>query len=95
LSEEVNAMTTRKIEVFSAGCPLCKDTVELVNRLSCPSCDVTVVDMQDIKGASRARELGVKTVPAVAINSRLADCCAGRGPDETTLREAGLGIPIG
>ena len=88
-------MTTRKIEVFSAGCPLCTDTVELVNRLSCPSCDVTVVDMHDIKGATRARELGVKSVPAVAINGRLADCCAGRGPDEATLRGAGLGQPIG
>ncbi len=83
-------MTTRKIEVFSAGCPLCKDTVDLVNRLSCPSCDVTVVDMQDIKGSTRARDLGVKSVPAVAINGKLADCCAGRGPEEATLRGAGL-----
>jgi glutaredoxin len=87
-------MTTRKIEVFSAGCPLCKDTIELVNRLACPSCDVIVVDMQDIKGATRARELGVKSVPAVAINGKLADCCAGRCPDEAVLREAGLGQPI-
>ena len=86
-------MTTRKIEVFSAGCPLCKDTIELVNRLACPSCEVTVVDTQDIKGATRARELGVKSVPAVAINGKLADCCAGRGPDEATLRGAGLGQP--
>ena len=95
LNKEVNIMTTRKIEVFSAGCPLCKDTVELVNKLSCPSCEVTIVDMQDIKGTTRARELGVKTVPAVAINGKLADCCVGRGPDEATLREAGLGQPIG
>ena len=88
-------MTTRKIEVFSAGCPLCKDTVELVNRLACPSCDVTVVDTQDIQGASRARDLGVKSVPAVAINGQLAGCCTGCGPDEATLRGAGLGQPIG
>lgn len=87
-------MTTRKIEVFSAGCPLCKDTVELVNQLSCTSCDVTIIDMHDIKGVARARELGVRSVPAVAINGKLADCCAGRGPDEDTLRKAGLGRPI-
>jgi hypothetical protein len=30
-------MTTRKIEVFSAGCPLCEDAVKLVNSLACPS----------------------------------------------------------
>ncbi|MBW1791742.1 MAG: thioredoxin family protein [Deltaproteobacteria bacterium] len=88
-------MTTRKIEVFSAGCPLCEDAVKLVNSLACPSCDVTVVDMKDIQGMTRARELGVKSVPAVAINGKLADCCAGRGPDEATLRGAGLGQPIG
>jgi glutaredoxin len=96
-SQEVIQManTTRKIEVFTAGCPLCKDTVELVNRLSCPSCDVTVVDMHDIQGATRARQLGVRSVPAVAINDKLVDCCAGRGPDEASLRSAGLGQPIG
>ncbi len=26
----------RKIEVFSAGCPVCKETIEMVNRISCP-----------------------------------------------------------
>lgn len=88
-------MTIRKIEVFSAGCPLCKETIEMVNRLSCPSCEVEIVDMKDIKGATRARELNVRTVPAVAINGKLAECCAGRGPDEATLRGAGLGQPTG
>ena len=88
-------MTTRKIEIFSAGCPLCEETVEMVNRLACSSCEVEIVDMKDIKGATRARELHVRSVPAVAINGKLADCCAGRGPDEATLRSAGLGQPIG
>ena len=87
-------MATRTIEVFSAGCPLCNDTLEMVNRMACPSCEVTVVDMQDIKGATRARELGVTSVPAVAVNGELAGCCAGRGPDEATLRNIGLGRPI-
>ncbi len=84
-------MTKRTIEVFSAGCPLCRDTVEMVNSLACPSCEVTVVDMHDVEGVTRARELGVRSVPAVAVNGKLADCCAGRGPDEATLRGAGLG----
>ena len=33
--------------------------------------------------------LGVRSVPAVAIDGRLADCCAGRGIDEASLRAAG------
>ncbi len=85
---------TRKIEIFSAGCPLCKETVELVKGLACSSCEVTVVTMQEKQGMTRARELGVRSVPAVAINGKLADCCAGRGPDPATLKAAGLGQPI-
>ena len=84
-------MTTRKIEIFSAGCPLCKETEEMVSKLTCSSCDVSVIDMHDLLEASRARDLGVRSVPAVAINGKLADCCAGRGPNEATLRAAGLG----
>jgi glutaredoxin 3 len=81
----------RTIEIFSAGCPACEDTIQLVNRVACPSCDVTVLDMKHPDVASRAKRLGIRSVPAVVIDGRLADCCAGRGPDEQTLRAAGLG----
>ncbi len=84
----------RKIEVFSAGCAVCDDVVALVNQVACPSCEVTVLDMRDAAVARRARQLGVRSVPAVAIDGKLADCCAGRGPDAGTLRAAGLGQPI-
>lgn len=84
----------RKIEIFSAGCPVCEETINLVNRLACPSCEVEVLDMRRSEVATRAKHLGVRSVPAVAINGELADCCAGRGPDETTLRVAGLGQPL-
>jgi hypothetical protein len=42
----------------------------------------------------RAKSLGIRSVPAVVIDGTLAACCAGRGPDEATLRAAGLGQPI-
>ena len=83
----------RKVEVFSAGCSLCQETVALVNRVACSSCEVTVLDMQDDEVARRAKSLGVRSIPAVAIDGVLAECCAGRGPDEATLRAAGLGQP--
>jgi glutaredoxin 3 len=81
----------RKVEVFSAGCPACEETIELVNRVACPSCEVSVLDMNDPRIASRAKDLGIRSVPAVVIDGKLADCCAGRGPEEATLRAAGLG----
>ena len=83
--------TKRKVEVFSAGCSACQDAVALVQRVACPSCEVSVLDMNDPQVASRAKTLGVRSVPAVVIDGKLADCCAGRGPDEAALRAAGLG----
>lgn len=81
----------RKVEVFSAGCPACQTAVELVNRIACPSCEVTVLDMNDIDVAKRARDLGIRSVPAVAVNGELASCCSDAGIEEQALRAAGLG----
>ncbi|MGH7792648.1 MAG: thioredoxin family protein [Thermodesulfobacteriota bacterium] len=86
--------TKRKIEIFSAGCPACEETVNLVNQVACPSCEVIVLDMRDLDVASRAKSLGIRSVPAVVINGKLADCCVGHGPDEATLKASGLGQPI-
>jgi len=86
--------TKRTIEVFSAGCPACDDAIAMVNNIACPSCDVSVLDMNDPNVASRAKSLGIGSVPAVVIDGKLADCCAERGPDEATLRAAGVGQPL-
>jgi hypothetical protein len=86
--------TKRQIEVFSAGCVVCEETVEMVNRFACPSCEVTVLNMHDPNVARRAQALGIRSVPAVVIDGTLANCCTGRGPDEATLRASGLGQPL-
>lgn len=84
----------RQIEIFSAGCPVCQGTIELVNRIACASCEMSVLDMNNNEVATRAAELGIRSVPAVAINGKLVDCCAGRGVDENVLRAAGIGQPL-
>ena len=84
----------RKVDVFSAGCPVCQDTVDLVQNLACPSCEVTVLDMNDPDVARRATTLGIRSLPAVVINDKLSDCCAGRGVSEDVLRAQGLGQPL-
>jgi len=83
----------RKVEVFSAGCSVCDDTIALVKQLACPSCDVTILDMKDKEVANRAKHLGIKSVPAVVVDGKLAECCAGRGPNEASLKAAGIGKP--
>ncbi len=85
---------TRRVEVFSAGCAVCAETIALVKRLACDSCEVIVRDMADVEVAWRAQQLGVRSLPAVAVDGRLAECCAGRGPDEASLRAAGVGQPL-
>lgn len=85
-------MTRRKVELFTAGCALCAEAVDLLKSLACPSCDVDVVSLQDDEGARRARTVGVRTVPAVAVDGVLLDCCRG-GIDDRALRAAGVGSP--
>ncbi|MGH7779280.1 MAG: thioredoxin family protein [Candidatus Binataceae bacterium] len=85
--------TKRKIEIFSAGCVACDETVATVRRIACSSCEIEVLDMHDPAVATKAKTYGVRTVPAVAVDGRLAACCAGTGPDEASLRAAGVGVP--
>jgi len=81
----------RRVEIFSSDCPICSEAVDLVHRRACDACEVSVLDMHDPQVAKRAKELGVRSIPAVAIDGILAERCAGRGIDESTLRTAGLG----
>ena len=83
----------RQIEVFIAGCPVCDDAISLVNRLACPSCEVTTLDMRTSEVADRAKALGVRSIPAVVIDGKVADCCQ-KGINEETLKTAGLGQPV-
>jgi glutaredoxin len=83
----------RKVEVFSAGCATCHEAIEAITREAGSSAEVIVHDMKDIQVVRRAKELGVRTVPAVVIDGELAACCRGRGVDMEVLRTAGLGRP--
>ena len=84
----------RKIEIFSAGCPVCQEAIAAIKDNACASCAVSILDMNDPAVSSRAKNLGVKSLPAVVIDGKLADCCAGRGPDIEALKVSGLGVPI-
>jgi glutaredoxin 3 len=83
----------RKVELFSAGCPACDRAVELLRRIACPSCEVAILDMRDPAVAQRAEQFGVRSVPAVVVDGKLAACCATRGVDEASLRQEGVSVP--
>jgi predicted DsbA family dithiol-disulfide isomerase len=84
----------RKVEIFAAGCPACEETIALVNDIACPSCEVSILDMKDAAVASRARTLGIRSVPAVVIDGKLASCCQTRGVSADALKAAGVGQPL-
>ena len=84
----------RKVEIFSAGCPICNDVIQMIRELACDSCDVDVLDLNEESVAERAADLGIRSVPAVAVNGSLAACCEGQGVDKGALRAAGIGQPI-
>ena len=86
--------TKRKIEIFSAGCSVCEEAVDVVKRNACSSCEISVLNMKDPNVVNRAKSLGIKAVPAVVIDGKLADCCANRGIDLESLKAAGLGTPL-
>ena len=54
----------RTVEIFSAGCAVCQETVSLVESMACESCAVNVLDLQDRNVAERARQLGIRSGPA-------------------------------
>lgn len=81
----------RKIEVFSAGCPACEETIKLVNDNACPSCEITVHDVSDANAKAKIKSLGIKSIPAVVIDGKLAACCNAGGPKLEELKRAGLG----
>ena len=87
-------MTKRKVEIFSAGCPICQETIEFVNELACTSCEIIIHDMHEKNTQVRSKKLGIKSVPAVAINDVLADCCYGRGVDAKMLIRGGIGTSL-
>lgn len=84
----------RHIEIFSAGCPVCKDVIRTVNELVCSSCELQILDINNPDIAERAAALSIRSIPAVVIDGQLADCCSGRGVSSAVLREAGVGIPL-
>jgi glutaredoxin 3 len=84
----------RKVEIFSAGCVICEEAIQLVKNMACPTCDIEVLDMQDPTIANKAKKIGIHKIPTVVIDGKIADCCAGSALNEMSLKRAGIGQPL-
>lgn len=85
----------RVIEVFTAGCSVCQPTVDMVKGMACASCEVIVYDLSkpcDTKEClDKVKQYGIKSLPAVAVNGVLLECCQNKGVSVDQLTKAGLG----
>ena len=87
-ANEENGMTDKhKVEVFSAGCALCEEVIDVVRQEAGSSSQVTVQNMMDARVLSRAEKFGIRSVTAVVIDGKLASCCTGRGVDLQVLKD--------
>jgi hypothetical protein len=89
-------MAKRFVEVFTAGCPLCDETVKLVRSLACETCEIQVWDLREggatPEGLEKANQYGIHRVPAVVVNGKLAECCQNQQPiSRDALVAAGIG----
>lgn len=89
-------MTKRLVEVFTAGCPLCDETVKLVRELACENCEVQIYDLREGCTTNECREkavqYGIHRVPAVVVDGNLTDCCQNQQPvSREALVAAGIG----
>jgi thiol-disulfide isomerase/thioredoxin len=84
----------RRVEVFTAGCPVCQGVVEIVNELACPNCDVTIYKLNRDEGVDEAKAYAVTALPSIVVNGELLECCK-RGPiTKEDLKAAGIGQPL-
>ena len=88
----------RKVEVFTAGCPVCDPVVSLVRETACPSCDVVIYNLAEEfdnrEIMNKLKSYGVNRIPSIAVNGILLSCCSDNDITKQDLVDAGIGQPI-
>lgn len=88
-------MTKKRVEVFTAGCYVCDDTVKQVQELACSNCEVVSYDLNEKcksnECENKAKEYNLERIPAVVVDGQLVDCCKNNEIDVKKLKAAGIG----
>ncbi len=88
----------RRVEIFTAGCPVCTPVVEMVKEVAGESCEIITYnliddfDNQDVM--DKLANYGVKRIPAIAVNGQLLSCCIDNEISRQELIDAGVGQSI-
>lgn len=78
-------MLTRQIEIFVGNCPLCEETVQLIQELTSSTYKVLIYNLQE--GLVKAQQYRVVAVPSVAVDGMLV--LTGK-PSRSQLEAAGI-----
>lgn len=88
----------RRVEVFTAGCPVCNEVIKKVRDLACESCEVIIYNLNEPcetrECLEKVKSYGIKRIPAVAVDGRLAECCRAGSLTVEGLKAAGIGAPL-
>lgn len=64
------------IEVFTAGCHLCNETLEIVQKAKCEECTVTEYNIREKCESEiclkKADKCGIKAVPTIVVDGKIA-----------------------
>lgn len=85
----------RKIEIYTAGCPICDEQITRIREVACSNCDIEVLNVKDNSIAlEKSKTYGINSLPSVVIDGVLAQCCSNRGINIDILKTLGLGKNI-
>ena len=62
----------KKIEVFTADCPLCRETLELIKKEACRECEIIERRCSGDECCELAKDYGIKAVPTVVVDGKIA-----------------------
>lgn len=61
----------KRIEVFTADCPLCKDALELLRKEACRECELIERMCSGSECCAPARDYDIKAVPSVVVDGKI------------------------
>jgi len=63
--------TAHRIQIFSGGCKLCKDTTDIVETGKCKDCKMEVLDVATKGNAKVVKRYGITSVPSIVIDGKI------------------------
>jgi glutaredoxin-related protein len=89
-------MSKHRVEIFTAGCPVCNPIVDMVRELVTEGDnEVTVYNLvqqcETEECLTKVQQYGIKRLPAIVINGELLGCCKNNGITRDDLLNAGIG----